>query len=124
MDEQEVICPRSTRQEMMVNIDADFIVAGGSAGSSKTYSALMRSLRYIDDPNYRAVYFRRETTQVKGQGGLWQEAKQLYKAFGGHAKERDLTITFPSGAEIRFFHMEHEKNAEDHSGLVCSPTIQ
>lgn len=81
----------------------------------------MRMLRYKDDPNFNAIYFRRTTTQLSGQGGLWDEAKEMYQQFlNRDPREKDYKIIFPSGATAKFSHMEHEKNRLDHQGLQYS----
>ena len=46
--EREVIAPASIPQELFINSDADITIASGSAGSSKSYSILLRWFRYIN----------------------------------------------------------------------------
>ena len=48
--QREVIAPASVPQEMFINSDADITIASGSAGSSKSFSILLRWFRYIDCP--------------------------------------------------------------------------
>ena len=40
--EREVIAPASLPQELFINSDADITIASGSAGSSKSYSILLK----------------------------------------------------------------------------------
>lgn len=119
--ELEPIRPQPGKQELALNIDADVIFYGGAAGSAKSHTALMRSLRHIQDPHYNPVYFRRTTEQLTGQGGLWPEAKAMYRRFGAKAREQAKAIRFPNGCEIVFDHLQHEKDAEgNHLGLQYS----
>ena len=106
----------------MINIDADVILVGGAAGSAKSYSLLMRLLRYQDDPHFRAIYFRRTTIQLSGAGGLWDEAKDMYRPFKVREREKDYQLFFPSGCKVKFSHMELEKDRFNHQGLVLAPT--
>ena len=116
--------PASKRQEEMLNSDADITIIGGAAGSGKSYILNMIPLRYIDDPGFAGVCFRRTTKQLRGQGGMWQTAKSIYRQLPKEEqpvfRESDLTMTFPNGASLAFCHLEHEKNAEDHQGLQYS----
>lgn len=117
-----VIAPQAGKQELMLNIDASVIIVGGAAGSAKSYSALMRSLRYITDPFYEAIYFRRTTSELTGQGGLWSKAQDLYSSVTKiRCKEKDLKITFEEyGSSVKFSHMELDSDARKHQGLQYS----
>lgn len=127
-DEYEIISPQAGPQEMAVNIDADVILCSGAAGSSKSYSLLLRMLRYMHDKDFEAIYFRRETSQLLGQGGLVYAAADLFRKFGAEFVESKRQITFKlpdgsRGARAKFMHMEHEKNRLGHQGLICSPFV-
>ena len=104
------IAPASKAQELFMNSDADITIASGSAGSSKSYSILLRWFRYVDCPHSRGVIFRRTSTQLTSQGGLWEEAQSLYrKVYGDKLKIsiKHMKITFPSGASLQFSHYEN-----------------
>lgn len=119
-DEQMLVplAPQAGKQDMMVNISANFIMAGGSVGSSKSYSSLLRSLRFVDCPYYRGGYFRRNITDIRGPGGLLEEAIDMYSRFNVRVKDKEMKIIFPSGAEISFHHLDDEKKVKQRfSGL-------
>lgn len=118
--EREVIAPASIPQELFINSEADITIASGSAGSSKSFSILLRWLRYCNVPESRGVIFRRTSTQLTAQGGLWDEAQKLYgKIFGKKLKVKikDRKIIFPSGASLQFSHYENEAAKEKFKGL-------
>lgn len=69
----------------------------------------MEPLRHIHNPEFGTVIFRRTSTQVRNEGGLWDSSMTLYPLVGGEAREHDLKWNFPSGASITFAHIEHEK---------------
>src|SRR5262249_29989289 len=60
--------------------------------------------------------FRRTTKQITTGGGLWDTAGKVYPRLGGVANQSALRYTFRSGAEVKFAHLEHEKNKYDHDG--------
>jgi predicted phage terminase large subunit-like protein len=77
---------------------------------------LLEPLRHIHNPAFGGVIFRRTTTQIKVEGGLWDTAGDLYPLVSGRGLGQSLTWGFPSGAKIKFAHMEHEKNRLDWQG--------
>lgn len=119
-EEVVVIKPQEGKQTLALNLEADIIFCGGSAGSAKTFTLLLRMLKYIDDKDFRAIYFRKNTTQLKGQGGLWDVASELYGKFGANCVDSKLLATFPSGAKCKFSHLDLEKDKESHQGLQYS----
>lgn len=94
-------------QEMFLASQADVAIFGGSAFSAKTYALLLEDLRHIHDADFRSVTFRRQTTQVRNPGGLWDESKRVYGPFGSHALSNSLEHVFPSGAVSKFAHLEN-----------------
>lgn len=115
----EVIAPASVPQELFIHSDADITIASGSAGSSKSYSILLRFLRFINDPNTRGIIFRRTLTQIETQGGLWEEAIALYSKIDKKLKVRlrDKKLIFSNGASLKFSHYENEAAKEKFKGL-------
>jgi hypothetical protein len=116
MAEIDIITPQKGYQMMALSSPADIVIGGGAAGVGKTFSLLLDPLRHIDNKNFGAVIFRRLTTQIKAQGGLWDESNKLYNLAGGYANKTDLQWKFPSGAKIKFSHLEHEKNVTNWQG--------
>lgn len=119
VNEREVIAPASLPQELFINSDADITIASGSAGSSKSYSILLRFLRFVHDPQTRGIIFRRTLTQIETQGGLWEEAIALYSKIDKNLKVRmkDKKLVFSNGASLKFSHYENEAAKEKFKGL-------
>ena len=119
VEEDEVLelRPQEGAQERALQSTAEITIYGGAAGSGKSFMMLLRPLVFIDDPHFTGIYFRRTGPQLKGAGGLWNEAKAMYAPWNPHIHEGDRLMTFPSGATIQFSHMEHNKNRLDHQGL-------
>lgn len=102
--------PQKGPQEVFLSTPADIALYGGSAGGGKSWSLLFESLRHINNPRFGAVIFRRTSVQVRNEGGLWHESNQIYSFFGGRPREAFLEWVFPSGARIKFGHLEYEKD--------------
>ena len=108
--QKQVIAPASVAQELFINSDADITIASGSAGSSKSYSILLRFLRYIRNPGTRGIIFRRTSTQLSLPSGLWEQAQLLYPLLdkGVRIKQKAMEIIFSSGAKLKFSYFENE----------------
>lgn len=70
---------------------------------------MLEALRHRDEPDFSAVFFRRNTVQVRNPGGLWDESFKLYPGSGASAFAAALEWKFPSGAKVKFAHLEHDK---------------
>jgi predicted phage terminase large subunit-like protein len=110
------IAPQSGAQSRFLASPADIAIYGGAAGGGKTWALLLEPLRHIHNPAFGAVIFRRTTVQVRHEGGLWDESERLYPLAGGAGLVSQLAWRFPSGASVRFAHLEHDKTVYDWQG--------
>ena len=110
------ISPQPGPQARFLSSPADIAIYGGAAGGGKTWALLMEPLRHIANPAFGAVIFRRTTVQVRNEGGPWDESERLYPLIGAHGYSSMLTWRFPSGASVRFAHLEHDKTVYDWQG--------
>lgn len=113
-----IIKPQPGPQEKFLSTSADVCVYGGAAGGGKTYGLLMEAVRHKADPNFGAVIFRRNYTQVTSQGGLWDSSRSLYKHIRGAVprKTPKLHWEFPSGARIDFAHLGSDDDCDNWQG--------
>lgn len=113
---RQEIRPQPGPQEQALAASADLVLYGGSAGGGKTYALLLEPLRHIHNKNFSCVIFRRTYVQVASPGGLWDTSMALYPHAGGVPRESELEWRFPSGAVIKFAHMQHATNRLDWQG--------
>lgn len=126
----EVIGPSSPKQELMLMQTADTAILGGAMGSGKSFISLLYPLKFVDDPHLRGIIFRRTTGEITGQGGLWENACEIYTKIFGNTDElrkqgkkggvkihvKDLKITFPAGGSIKFSYLENSRDLLRHQG--------
>lgn len=110
------IRPQPGYQEAFLSSSADIVIGGGAAGAGKTFGLLMDPLRYIDNPTFGAMIFRRTTPQIDNVGGLWEKSGELYPLLSATEKGSAHTWIFPSGARLKMSHLEHEKDKNNYQG--------
>lgn len=117
LKEPEVqIGPQPGPQTAFLETSADIAIYGGAAGGGKSYALLLEPLRHFDNAKFGAVIFRRNSTQVRNEGGLWDESFKLYGQLGAHPREAFLQWVFPAEWNLKFAHLEHERNVFDWQG--------
>lgn len=114
--EQVHVGPQEGPQYDFLSTDADIAIYGGAAGGGKSYALLLEVLRHYHNPKFGAVIFRRNSTQVRNPGGLWDESVGIFRQFHGHPREAFLEWVFPPGSKCKFGHLEHEKSIYDWQG--------
>lgn len=124
MAETVDIRPQAGPQERFLSSSADIVVYGGSAGSGKSWGLLMEPLRHVTtNHQFAAVFFRRNTTQIRNPGGLWDESRTLYPLLGAKPAKAVLEWRWPFGGLVKFAHLEHESTVYDWQGaqipLIC-----
>ena len=100
--------PQLGPQSTFWNTKADIAIYGGAAGAGKTYALLLEPTKHLSNPGFSSVFFRRETPQIRNPGGMWDESLPIYRRFHSKSASSVLEHNFPSGARVKFSHMERE----------------
>lgn len=100
-------------QAALLNSKATEVFLGGEAGGGKTFSFLLDFLEDIENPNSNGIFFRRHYTDLEG---VIHDAIGLYRGFGANFNDQKHMFTFPSGARLRFGHMNTAKDVFNYTG--------
>ena len=87
------------------------VFLGGAAGPGKTDVILMKPLYKVQYQSFKGIIFRRtfpELEEIIDRSRMW------YPTYGGNYRETKRRWEFPSGAIIKFSHMENEKDKYKH----------
>lgn len=110
------IRPQPGFQTAVALSKADVTIMGGAAGCGKSFIGLYLPLMYSEDPNLRAVYFRRTQKMIRESGALWDESMKLYPLFNAEPSESILKWRFRKGGIIDFVGIEYEKDLINFQG--------
>jgi len=116
MPEIRIIQPQPGYQLKALSSPADIVIGGAAAGTGKTFTLLLDPLRDVHIPGFGGVIFRRTTTQIRNEGGLWDTSMTIYPHAHAVPNASFLEWQFPKGPKLKFSHLEHEKNIYDWQG--------
>lgn len=144
LENETLVAPHPGGQTTYLASPSFEVLFGGSAGPGKTFALVLDALglQYKDTPlqkfaihvpEYRAVLFRRQTTQL---ADIIDECKKYYYEFdaryiAGRKGDPGVSFNFPSlytkagvtyktyttGARIFLCHLNEEKDKENHHGF-------
>lgn len=124
----DVIAPQPGPQEVFLRSTADIAVYGGAAGAGKSYALLLEPLRHVHIRDFAAVMFRRTFPQIIAPGGLWDTSSDIYRKLGAQPRQSSAEWTFPSGARVKFAHMQYESDCYQWDGsqipLICFDQLE
>lgn len=108
--------PQPGFQTDFLSCTADICIGGGAAGVGKTYAELLEPIYHKHIKDFTAMIFRRTSVQIRNPGGLWDKSADMYRRLGAKPREQQMDWVFPSGALVKFSHLEYESNVYDHQG--------
>lgn len=93
-------------------------IYGGAAGGGKSWALLYEPLRHVKNPGFGAVIFRSSMTQIREQGGLWDQALKLYSYYPNARPIQSPKPfwKFPSGAKVSFRQISRDAEVYDWQG--------
>jgi predicted phage terminase large subunit-like protein len=82
-----------------------------------SFGMLLEPLRHVtNNKEFFAVFFRRNTTQIRNPGGLWDESMKLYPFAGGNPVASILEWRWPNGGKVKMAHLENENTILEWQG--------
>lgn len=112
----KIIKPQPGPQEMFADCQADIAIYGGQAGGGKTWSLVFEPLKYMKVKDANASIFRRTFSDITNQGGLWDEAYQMYTELGAKPNNKQYSFTFKGGLQVKFCHLQTEEDKYNYKG--------
>ena len=92
----------------------------GGAGSGKSSVLLVDAVRQMNEPDAKAVVFRRTTKELRQ---LIDYSMQMYPKLEGKWNQHGSYWQFPSGGKIFFSHMETAQDKYQHDGQEYSAGV-
>ena len=90
-----------------------------------TYMGLMRFLLYVDDPDFIGFVLRKSAVDLRGAGGAFNEAIEMYSKFDPNLKytKQPMEIRFSSGAKIYFTGLDGDAGMKSLQGKQISAAM-
>lgn len=113
LEEITDIYPQAGSQHEMLTSPATEVFLGGESGGGKTFGFLLDFLEDIDNVNANGLFLRRNYPDLEG---VIHDAIGLYRGFGANFNDQKHLFTFPSGARLRFGHMNTVMDVYNYTG--------
>lgn len=111
-------CPHTPtpKQQAFLDLDCHEALYGGAAGGGKTDCLLMDALAGVNVPGYAALVLRRNYTMMEQPGGLIPRSHDWLGGTEAVWNGLKAQWTFPSGAVLKFGHVNQEKSKHNYQG--------
>ncbi len=91
---------------------------GGAAGGGKSIALLMAALQYVDQPGYNALLVRKTFKDLSQPEALIDISKEWLTNTDAKWNSSEHMWTFPSGAVLKFGHLESENDKYQYQGAA------
>jgi len=107
------IAPNSVVQEAFLSLDVDELGAFGKKGWGKSWGILQECLYDVHHSDFNAIIFRRTSSDFED---LITKAHEHFAGYKTKFNGTKHISTFPSGARVRFAHLQHLKDIFTYNG--------
>jgi len=105
---------------VQVDSASHLYLAGRSFIPTHNSSALLgAALQYVDVPGYAAMLFRRTFMDLQQPDALVPRSHEWLSGTDAHWQGDLMQWRFPSGAVVKFGHLEHHKDVEKYQGAAA-----
>lgn len=108
-----MLAPHEGQQTKFCQAGEFEVLFGGAAGPGKTLCLILESTRHVANPRYRGLLLRRTYRRLEE---IEDRCYTIFGALGGIYRSTVKRWFFPSGANIRLGHMQHEQDKHDYQG--------
>lgn len=112
----------SVPQGYLLDSTSTVTLYSSSAGGGKTQAILLAALKFMQYPNAVGGIFRSDSKSIVCVGSIWHEAVSMYRGIYPDliVSQRNLEITFPNGALLKFSHLQDYSDLLNHSTIEYS----
>lgn len=111
--------PSATQRAALLCNDVEDVLFGGAAGGGKSSYLLAAALQYVDVEGYAAMLFRRTFMDLQQPDALVPRSHQWLSGTDAHWQGDLMQWRFPSGAVLKFGHLEHKPDVEKYQGAAA-----
>lgn len=108
----------SAHQAAFLLVPAKEAFYGGAAGGGKSIALLMAALQYVEHPGYNALLVRKTFKDLAQPEALIDISKEWLTNTDAKWNSSDHQWTFPSGAVLKFGHLENENDKYNYQGAA------
>lgn len=95
--------------------------------AGKTFAIILNIVKFMLRKNSTIACFRRNSTQIRSGGGIWQEATMIFRRMFGNKvqiRNRDLEIYLPElNSLCKFSHLQYQSDVQNMLGSQYSVII-
>lgn len=111
--------PSATQRAFLLANDVEDVLFGGAAGGGKSSCLLAAALQYVDVPGYAAMLFRRTFMDLQQPDALVPRSHEWLGGTDAHWQGDLMQWRFPSGAVLKFGHLEHHNDVQKYQGAAA-----
>lgn len=122
-DPPMILAPASIPQEQFLESTSTITLYAGSAGAGKSFALILNMVKFAAMRNSTIVCFRRTSPELRAPGGIWQEARTVFRKMflDCKIKDKEMEITIPStNSVVKFGSLQYQSDVDKALGAQYS----